>query len=291
MKNFVKKILVTGSNGQLGKCIKDAASYFSDVEFVFVSKEELDIEDKDHLKTFFQNNIFHYCINTAAYTNVEKAESEKYRAFAINAEAVKNLAEVCHEKQVVLLHISTDYVFDGKKDSPYLETDRTYPLNVYGASKLQGEEYIQEICGKYFIFRTSWLYSQYGHNFYRSILRMAGEGKKMTITTEQTGTPTNANDLARALLAVIDQDLKDYGIYHYSNSGESTWYGFAQEILLQTGKLKDSSLAKTNHYATFAARPAYSVLDGTKARNILDLAQRDWRESLKSVIKRTVSNS
>lgn len=286
----MKKILVTGANGQLGRCIKDASAEFSDLEFVYISKEELDIENEDLLKDFFSKNAFDYCINTAAYTNVEKAESEPEKAFAINAEAVKNIAEVCNENEVVLLHISTDYVFDGKKKSPYLETDTTNPINVYGASKLKGEEYIQEICKKYFIFRTSWLYSQYGHNFLKTILKYAEEGKPLTITTEQTGTPTNANDLANALLVVISQDSKDYGVYNYSNGGETTWFGFAEAILLQSGKLKDVKLAKTNHYRTFAARPEYSVLDRTKAFKRLNLKNIEWKESLQSVLKNTVIN-
>jgi len=286
----MKKILVTGANGQLGRCIQDAAADFPDLEFVFVSKETLDIENTALLKDFFKKKNFSHCINTAAYTNVENAEREPEKAFAINAEAVKNLAEVCKAKDIVLLHISTDYIFDGKKQTPYLETDTTNPINVYGASKLKGEKYIEEICTKYFIFRTSWLYSQYGHNFLKTILKYAEEGKPLTITTEQTGTPTNANDLAKALLQVVAQDSTDYGVYHYSNYGETTWFGFAQEILRQVEKLKDANLAKTNHYRTFAARPAYSVLDNTNAQNKLKLKYIDWQESLKSVLKKTVNN-
>ncbi len=286
-----KKILITGANGQLGRCIKNAASEFPDLEFIFASKEDLDIENSDSLQEFFRNNNFSHCINTAAYTNVEKAESEKGKAFSINAEAVKNLAVVCKENDIVLLHISTDYVFDGKKNQPYLETDPVSPINVYGASKLLGEQYIQEICEKYFVFRTSWLYSQYGHNFLKTILRYSEEGKPLTITTEQTGTPTNANDLANALLKVIAQENDDYGVYHYSNGGETTWYGFAEQILLQCGKLKETKLAETKHYATFAARPEYSVLDNTKAETILDLKSVDWVKSLQSLLKTTVNNS
>ena len=286
----MKKVLVTGANGQLGRCIKDAAVSFTDFEFVFVSKEELDIENVELVTDFFKRNSFSHCINTAAYTNVEKAESEPEKAFAINAEALKNLANVCEENDVVLLHISTDYVFDGKKKSPYLETDSTNPINVYGASKLKGEQFIQEICDKFFIFRTSWLYSQYGHNFLKTILKYAKERKPLTITIEQTGTPTNANDLANALLQVIAQDSTNYGVYHYSNGGETTWFGFAEEILRQTKKLKDTNLAKTNHYRTFAARPAYSVLDNTKAQNTLKVKYIDWQESLQSVLKNKVIN-
>ncbi|SRX72530.1 dTDP-4-dehydrorhamnose reductase [Aequorivita antarctica] len=281
----MRKILVTGANGQLGRCIKDAAANFPDLQFVFVSKETLDIENTALLKDYFRKNAFTHCVNTAAYTNVEKAESEPEKAFAINAEAVKNVATVCKENDVVLLHISTDYVFDGKKESPYVETDFTNPINVYGASKLKGEQYITEICNKYFIFRTSWLYSQYGHNFLKTVLKYAGEGKPLTITTEQTGTPTNANDLAKALLQIVTQDSTDYGVYHFSNRGETTWFGFAEEILALNEKLKDANLAKTNHYRTFAARPAYSVLDNSKIENLIPASTAGWKKSLETIIK------
>jgi dTDP-4-dehydrorhamnose reductase len=284
----MKKILITGANGQLGRCIKDASSRFPDLQFVFVSKEELNIEDIDSLNHFFSKHNFSHCINSAAYTNVEKAESEKEIAFAINAEAVKSLASICKQNDVVLLHVSTDYVFDGTKQTPYLESDITNPINVYGSSKLKGEQYIQEVCDKFYIFRTSWLYSQYGHNFLKTILKYAHQGKPLTITTEQIGTPTNANDLASALVQVIAQEKDAYGIYHYSNSGETTWYGFAEAILQVSGKLEDTKLAKTNHYRTFAERPVYSVLDNTKANNALNLQQINWLESLKSVLKNTV---
>ena len=281
----MKKVLVTGANGQLGRCIQDAASRFSDLEFVFVSKEELDIQSSAQVEAIFQKYNFDYCINTAAYTNVEKAESEEEKAFAINAEAVQNLASVCKTNDIVLFHISTDYVFDGKKRSPYLETDATNPINIYGASKLKGEQNIQEITEKYFIFRTSWLYSQYGHNFLKTILKYAEEGKPLTITTEQTGTPTNANDLAEVILNVIQQESKQYGIYHYSNAGETTWYGFAEEILRQHSLLNKTNLVKTKHYTTFAARPQYSVLDNGRVCNILYTKQIEWHQSLISVLK------
>ena len=286
MKALEKKILVSGANGQLGRCIRDAADHFPDLNFMFVSKEALDLENLVQLQDFFTKNSFTHCINTAAYTNVEKAENEPKRAFAINADAVRNLADMCKKNDVVLLHTSTDYVFDGKKNAPYVETDATNPRNVYGASKLQGENYIQEICDKFFIFRTSWLYSHYGHNFMKTILNAAAAGKPLTITTEQTGTPTNANDLARTLLEVIDRDSNNYGLYHYSNRGETTWFGFAEEILRQTGKLKEVNLAKTNHYRTFAARPEYSVLDNSKVFSKLNLQCIDWQQSLQSVLKK-----
>lgn len=282
----MKKILVTGSKGQLGRCIKDASINFPELDFIFASREELAIDDEKALDKVFSSHKIDYCINAAAYTDVEKAESESDRAFLINAEAVKNLAIRCKEHNITLIQISTDYVFDGKKTTPYTEEEITNPLNVYGASKLKGEQYVQEICEAYFIIRTSWLYSQYGHNFYNSILRFAKEGRDLKITTEQTGTPTNANDLAKVVLAIISQNSKKYGIYNFSNSGETTWYHFAKAILRQSKQFDPLKLAKTDHYRTFAARPKYSVLNNNALKEIVTNSI-DWKTSLKTLINNT----
>ena len=277
------KILITGAKGQLGKCIKDAAANYPEFNFLFASRELLNIESEKSISNIFENNRFDYCINTAAYTNVEKAESDQETAFLTNAEGVKHLASHCKRNNTTLIQISTDYVFDGKKGSPYSEEDSTNSLNIYGASKLKGEQYVQEICQAYYILRTSWLYSQYGHNFYNTVLRFAKEGKPLTVTTEQTGTPTNANDLAEAILTIIKINSKNYGIYNFSNQGEATWYDFAKEILIQTNQLTKSNLAKTDYYRTFAARPSYSVLDTRKYKNTFNKAVFDWKKSLKSL--------
>ena len=276
------KILITGAKGQLGKCIKDAAANYPEFNFLFASRELLNIESEKSISNIFENNRFDYCINTAAYTNVEKAESDQETAFLTNAEGVKHLASHCKRNNTTLIQISTDYVFDGKKGSPYTEEDTTSPLNIYGASKLKGEQYVQEICQAYYILRTSWLYSQYGQNFYDTVLRFAKEGKLLTVTTEQTGTPTNANDLAEAILTIIKINSKNYGIYNFSNQGEATWYDFAKEILIQTNQLTKSNLAKTDYYRTFAARPSYSVLDTRKYKNTFNKVVFDWKKSLKS---------
>lgn len=276
------KILITGAKGQLGECIKDAAANYPEFDFLFASRELLNIESEKSISNIFENNRFDYCINTAAYTNVEKAESDQQTAFLTNAEGVKHLARHCKKNNTTLIQISTDYVFDGKKGSPYTEEDTTSPLNIYGASKLKGEQYVQEICQAYYILRTSWLYSQYGHNFYNTVLRFAKEGKQLTLTTEQTGTPTNANDLAEAILTIIRINSKNYGIYNFSNQGEATWYDFAKEILTQTNQLTKSNLAKTDNYRTFAVRPSYSVLDTRKYKNTFNKVVFDWKKSLKS---------
>ena len=277
------KILITGAKGQLGKCIKDAAANYPEFNFLFASRELLNIESEKSISNIFENNRFDYCINTAAYTNVEKAESDQETVFLTNAEGVKHLASHCKRNNTTLIQISTDYVFDGKKGSPYSEEDSTNSLNIYGASKLKGEQYVQEICQAYYILRTSWLYSQYGQNFYDTVLRFAKEGKLLTVTTEQTGTPTNANDLAEAILTIIRINSKNYGIYNFSNQGEATWYDFAKEILIQTNQLTKSNLAKTDYYRTFAARPSYSVLDTRKYKNTFNKVVFDWKKSLKSL--------
>lgn len=281
----MKKILVTGANGQLGRCIKDASGQYPQFEFTFTERDQLNIDEAHSVKQFFQKNNFDYCINTAAYTNVEKAESEKDAAFQTNAEGVKNLAKACSMHHTVLLHVSTDYVFDGTKDTPYLETDPTNPINVYGASKLEGERHIRELCEAYFIFRTSWLYSQYGHNFLNSMLRFAEENKELTITTEQLGTPTNANDLALALLEVIVQESKNHGLYHFSNEGSATWYDFAKAIFTSSGQLEQVKLGKTEHYRTFAKRPPYSILSKEKLKKTFGISLVDWKTSLDHLIQ------
>ena len=278
------KILITGAKGQLGKCIKDAAANYPEFDFLFASRELLNIESEKSVSNIFENNRFDYCINTAAYTNVEKAESDQETAFLTNAEGVKHLASHCKRNNTTLIQISTDYVFDGKKGSPYSEEDSTNSLNIYGASKLKGEQYVQEICQAYYILRTSWLYSQYGHNFYNTVLRFSKEGKPLTVTTEQTGTPTNANDLAEAILTIIKINSKNYGIYNFINQGEATWYDFAKEILIQTNQLTKSNLAKTDYYLTFAARPSYSVLDTRKYKNTFNKAVFDWKKSLATLL-------
>ena len=266
------KILITGANGQLGKCIRDISNHYPEYNFLFLGRKELDIVNKEAIRVLFDKEEFDYCVNTAAYTNVEKAESEKEKAFLVNEDGVKNLAKQCKKNNTTLIQVSTDYVFDGKKKTPYTEEDTTRPLNIYGASKLKGEKYVQEICQSYYILRTSWLYSQYGQNFYNTVLRFSKERKPLTVTTEQTGTPTNANDLAEAILTIIKINSKNYGIYNFSNQGEATWYDFAKEILIQTNQLTKSNLVKTDYYRTFAARPKYSIMAMRKYKNTFNKA-------------------
>ncbi|MEZ4795083.1 MAG: dTDP-4-dehydrorhamnose reductase [Flavobacteriaceae bacterium] len=281
----MKKILVTGAQGQLGQCIRDAALEFSELEILFEGKEFLDLTNSQQVTQFFETHAIDYCINAAAYTHVDKAENERDLAFAINGEAVKNLAVTCAKHETVLIHVSTDYVFDGKKETPYTESDPTYPINVYGASKLEGEAYIRHCCPHHFIVRTSWLYSQYGHNFLKTILRLAQEKNQLTMTTDQIGGPTNANDLANVLLQLIAQNSTAYGTYHFSNEGAVTWYDFAKAILEISGFSEKVTVAKTNNYPTFAERPKNSVLSNDKLNKLLGISSKNWKESLETLIQ------
>ena len=281
----MKNVLVTGASGQLGACFKKISRNYSELSFVFKSSSEADIADKPKLEKLFSEIKFDWVINCAAYTNVEKAESEEEKTFKINATGAKNLAEVCNENRATLVHFSTDYVFDGKAEKPYIENDKTNPINVYGASKLKGEQLIAEVLKEHFIFRTSWLYSEFGHNFYKTILRKIEEKAELNITTSQTGTPTNANDLAEFVLEIISSESKDFGLYHFSNLGEATWYDFAKAILEFTGNSEDIVLNKSNSFKTIAARPEYSVLDKGKVEQQFSKQVLHWKLSLEKLIK------
>ncbi|PIA79008.1 dTDP-4-dehydrorhamnose reductase [Gaetbulibacter sp. 4G1] len=256
-----KRVLVTGANGQLGKTINEL--FFineSNLEFTFVTKKELDITQKLELKLFFENNEFDFCINCAAYTNVEQAEKTPKAAYKVNGEGVKHLAQVCKETNTILIHVSTDYVFDGEKIEPYTIEDEPNPINEYGKSKLLGEQYIQKILEKFFIIRTSWLYSEkYGNNFYRTILEKAKKEKELFVTDEQTGCPTNTESLACFIIRIILSKSKNYGIKHFCDEKIMTWYGFAEQILNEH-LYKDIKIVKAKNYRTFALRPKYSIL-------------------------------
>jgi len=276
----MKTILVTGASGQLGKCFQKLAENEDRIDWLFMDSSEIDITSSSDLDMCFSSKQIDYCINCAAYTNVEKAESEKEKAFSINAEAVKNLAEICRKHKTVLIHISTDYVFDGTSNIPYKEEDPTNPINVYGASKLKGEQYIQNTIGYYFIFRASWLYSEFGHNFYKTIIDKANENATLNITTAQKGTPTNANHLAELIVKIIKEEDTNYGLYHFSNAGETTWHGFAKEILRVSNKYDEVSLNEDNSYKTIAERPEYSVLDKAKLKTNFEVEIASWQDAV-----------
>ena len=261
------KILVTGANGQLGKTIEELYSdgKNDNLDFVFVSKAELDITKAKELRLFFNNNNFDYCINCAAYTNVEQAERMPKIAFIVNAEGVKNLAEVCKETNTIIIHISTDYVFDGENLEPYSVQGIPNPINEYGKSKLLGEQYIQEILDNYFIIRTSWLYSKkHGKNFYRTILEKVKTENELFVTDEQTGCPTNTETLTKYIVDIIGSNNDNFGVHHFSDNKPMTWYSFAEKILLENNISDKVKLVRAKNYRTLAERPKNSILLNSK---------------------------
>ncbi|WP_166959979.1 dTDP-4-dehydrorhamnose reductase [Yeosuana marina] len=278
-------ILVTGGNGQLARCIKDVEKQYDDLNVIYTDYVELDICDLKQVQAFFKTNKkIEYCINCAAYTAVDKAETEVEKAFDINAKGAKNLALACNEYGVILIHISTDFVFDGEKREPYVETDVAKPISVYGASKLQGEVEVQQILKEYFIIRTSWLYSEYGQNFMKTMLRLAETREEISVVSDQIGTPTYAGDLAEVVVHIIKTKVKNYGIYHFSNSGEVSWFDFAKAIFEKINtKIKVNSI-KTEEYPTPAKRPFYSVLDKTKIKTAFKIEIHYWGDNLKKAI-------
>ena len=278
-------ILVTGGNGQLASCIKDVEKQYDDLNIIYTDHLELDICNLNQIQTFFKSNPqINYCINCAAYTAVDKAETEAEKAFEINATGAKNLAQVCNDHDAILIHVSTDFVFDGEKNEPYTETDAANPISVYGASKLQGEVEIQQALKGYFIIRTSWLYSEYGNNFMKTMLRLAETRDGISVVSDQIGTPTYAGDLAEIIIQIINTKTEKYGIYHYSNEGVASWFEFAKEIFkLTKNKIKVNPIPSIE-YLTPAKRPQYSVLDKAKIKTDLQIKIPFWRDSLKKVI-------
>ena len=285
----MKNVLVTGSNGQLASCIKDLEKQYKNLKLIYTDYQELDICDLNQLNTFFKSNSkIHYCINCAAYTAVDKAETDVDKAYEINAQGAKNLAIVCREFDVVLIHISTDFVFDGQKTAPYNEADIPNPISVYGASKLKGEVEIQKTVKEYFIIRTSWLYSEYGTNFMKTMLRLAETRDEINVVSDQIGTPTYGGDLAKVILTIINSKSTGFGLYHYSNEGVTSWYDFAKAIFEASNLKIKTNPIKSAAYPTPAKRPAYSVLDKTKIKNTLRTQAPFWSESLQKAVKVTV---
>ncbi|WP_228236649.1 dTDP-4-dehydrorhamnose reductase [Allomuricauda sp. M10] len=255
------RIIVTGSNGQLGQTLQELAPAYDSLFFHFRTSVELDITEPVKVLDCLKQGNYDYCINLAAFTNVEQAEKYPEKAFKVNAKGTKNLATACKKHQIKLIHISTDYVFDGKKEGPYTIADTPNPINEYGKSKLKGEQCIRDILNDHYIVRTSWLYSKkYGHNFYRSILKQALEGKELRVTDDQKGCPTNTEALSKFLLEEILIEQIPFGTYHFTGGRPTTWFGFAQCILEENGLTDKVDLVLDRNYRTFAKRPKNSVL-------------------------------
>jgi dTDP-4-dehydrorhamnose reductase len=281
-------VLVTGSNGQLGQSLQFIAPNYPNINFIFCSSSELDITNLEKCHSIFSKIKPKYCINSAAYTAVDKAESEPEKAHLINVVGVKNLAEVCKKHNTVLLHISTDFVFDGNASKPYTENDFTNPTGVYGQTKLDGEKAIQEIWSNHFIIRTSWVYSQFGNNFMKTMLRLSSERDSVSVVNDQIGTPTNAVDLAEVLVHIILADNRqpitdNFGIYNFSNEGQCSWYDFAKKIFEINNINIDLKPIPTTSFPTPAKRPKYSVMDKSKIKSIFVIVIKSWEERLKEM--------
>ena len=286
------KILVTGAKGQLGNELKELSVSVRDKEFIFTDIEELDITDYKKLEDFVVSNSIDTIVNCAAYTAVDRAESEVELAYKINRDAVYNLSRAINRTDGNLIHISTDFVFDGTKSVPYLENDKTNPISMYGKSKLEGENVALSEARNLYIIRTSWLYSTYGNNFVKTIMRLAEERKKLNVVFDQIGTPTYARDLAETILVLMDKIKKgEKTILHFSNEGVTSWYDFAMEICELSKIVCEINPIETKDYPAPAKRPPYSVLNKNKIKNFLNIKIPYWKDSLKiCIMKLTKGN-
>ncbi|HVI43385.1 MAG TPA: dTDP-4-dehydrorhamnose reductase [Chitinophaga sp.] len=286
----MRNILVTGGNGQLGQALQKAATAYPQFNLLFTDYEQLDITDKDAVAAYFSTQDVHACINCAAYTAVDKAESDEEKAFLLNFQAVLSLAEVCADSNAQLIHISTDYVFSGKQNTPYSEEDETDPQSIYGASKLRGEAAATGYNPDTVVIRTSWLYSEYAVNFVKRMRELMQERPELNVVFDQAGTPTYAGDLAVAILDILQYKAANTstsigGIYHYSNEGVTSWYDFAITIKEMTNATTTVLPVTSDKYVTAAKRPAYSVLNKEKVKTTFGLSIPYWRDSLAKCLK------
>jgi dTDP-4-dehydrorhamnose reductase len=279
-------ILVTGSNGQVGSELQALANAYPTFSFVFVDKEDLDIGDKDAVQAFFEAQKFDYCINCAAYTAVDKAESDTETAHLVNAVGPQNLALACQKHQTRLVQISTDYVYHNSQNTPFKETDPTSPQSVYGRTKLEGEQLALANNKETLIIRTSWVYSSFGNNFVKTMIRLGNDRDTLSIIFDQIGSPTYARDLAKSILDIIQQNPSEFtGVYHYSNEGVCSWFDFAQAIFELEGIECKTSPIETKDYPTPAKRPHFSLLNKNKIKATFALEIPYWRDSLKACLK------
>ena len=287
------KILVLGSKGQLGQCLNDQLA-ITEHDVVYTSRGQIDISDFEVTKSQILKISPDIVINATAYTAVDKAEEERQAADRINHLAVANIANICNQLDCWLIHVSTDYVFDGNSEVPYKEDNPTNPQGVYGDSKLKGEVAIEASGCKYLIIRTAWVYSEYGNNFLKTMLRLSTDRDELSIVGDQIGCPTYAQDIAKSIVSILSfLDLKgsSSGIYHYCGDEPCSWYDFARAIFLEAEVqgLKTPSYVKsitTAGYPTPAIRPAYSVLDCSKIESCFDVTRSNWRDGIKTVIDR-----
>lgn len=278
----MNNILVTGANGQLGNEIRRFAGKATHNRYIFTDVAELDITDLQAVRHCVSENQIAVIVNCAAYTNVDKAEDDFETADRINHKAVENLAIASKEAGATLIHVSTDYVFQGNGNLPCREDEPTNPLGVYGKTKLAGEEAIKEVGCKHLIFRTAWLYSAFGNNFVKTMKRLTSERERLSVVFDQVGTPTYAGDLAALILHIIEEGKykQQQGIYHFSNEGVCSWYDFAREITALSGNKCDVQPCHSDEFPSKVKRPAFSVLDKTKVKKDFDYVVPYWKDSL-----------
>ena len=284
----MKRILVTGANGQLGQSILEQSKNYKEIECFFVTRNELDITNEELINHYFEDKSFDFVINCAAYTAVDKAEDDQENAYLVNAKATEFIAKITHQKGIPFIHVSTDYVFDGTEAQPRLETDQTNPIGVYGQTKLDGENLALENNPKTIILRTAWVYSRFGNNFVKTMLRLFNDKDSISVVADQIGSPTNAIDLADAILTIISKNDLTYGIFNYSNEGECSWFEFAQKIKEFSNSTIEINPVSTSAYPTKAKRPAYSLLDKSKIKEVYQLNIPTWEDSLKEELKHLI---
>ena len=274
------KILVTGKNGQLGSELQDIAQKYSQLQWIFVGKDQMDLTQSEAIQRVLQEEKPQMIINAAAYTAVDKAESDIENAELVNAKAVKTMADWAFENNAKIIHISTDYVFDGTSEIPLTEEAETFPINCYGKTKREGELFVQNSGADYVIIRTSWVYSVYGNNFVKTMLRLMNEREEISVVSDQIGTPTYAKDLAKVLVQIIVSSGWKSGVYHYSNEGAVSWFEFANAIKEINNSSCKVNAIPSSAFPTPAKRPHYSLLDKSKIKQTYSIHIPAWRESL-----------
>jgi dTDP-4-dehydrorhamnose reductase len=282
----MESVLITGANGQLGNALRNICANSDKYLYHFTDIRELDICNESQLEDFVRDNKIRLTVNCAAYTAVDKAEDERELCGRINRDAVRNIGWVAAAYQAKVIHISTDYVFDGKGTRPYREDDDTSPASVYGRSKLDGEKALLSTCPESIILRTAWLYSETGDNFVKTMLRLGKERDFISVVNDQKGTPTYAGDLAWVIKTILESGLFIPGIYHYTNEGVCTWYDFTEKIFEFSDLKCHVKPLRTEEYPTRAFRPPYSVLDKTKIKETYKIKIPEWEDSLKKMIKK-----
>lgn len=284
----MRNVLVTGGSGQLGSALKSVKDHFGELDFSFKSSHELDITSQSAIENLLDEYHYDIIVNTAAYTAVDKAESDFENAQKINATAVRYLAEAAFKRGVTLIHISTDYVFDGVEPKARLETDPTNPIGVYGQTKLEGEEFALNANPKTIIIRTAWVYSEFGSNFLKTMLRLFNEKTEIGVINDQVGSPTNATDLAKVIGTIASADELVYGIFNYSNEGQCSWFEFATKIKELVDSAIEIKPISSSEYNTAAKRPAISLLNKAKIKNTYGIEIPHWTKSLEEVVGKMV---